>query len=394
MDKIDDKQPLTKSYSFTIQQRLPWSSMLELAYVGNQSENLLNTAGGEGYNVNLVPKGAMLSSNNGGVDPNGLVANNFRPFKLYSNINLATNNLYANYNSLQTTWARAKGRYTLNANYAFAKALGFNNATLDSFNLRNNYTVQSSNRTHIFNFAYSVELGNPVKNNKLAGGLANGWQISGIMQLQSGVNLTGNRGQNFGMNLNSYKIPGTTFNVSNTSLLGTTNIQLNPAVDLRSEGESRTPPVPQSKLLLLPDADRPERFHHAACDLRARILQRGPGHFQELPDQREDEAAVQGQRVQFPEPPALVLQRQCEPDPGVQRRHRSDQHAELRHSDPEERTPRNTACSEVYVLSIVGQARYARRLSHLFQGFVHRQELIGRRTLEFLPYPAGPADFH
>ena len=30
------------------------------------------------------------------------------------------------------------------------------------------------------------------------------------------------------MNLNSYKIPGTTFNVSNTSLLGTPNIQLTP----------------------------------------------------------------------------------------------------------------------------------------------------------------------
>jgi hypothetical protein len=228
VDKTDDKQPLTKSYSFTIEQRLPWSSMLELAYVGNQSSNLLNTAGGQGYNVNLVPIGAMLSSNNGGVDPNGLTANNFRPIKAYSNINLATNNAYANYNSLQTTWARSRGHYTLSANYAFAKALGFNNVALDSFNLRNNYSVQSSNRTHIFNLAYSIELGNPVKGNKLAGGLANGWQISGITQVQSGVNLTGQRGQNFGMNLNSYKIPGTTFNVSGTSLLGTPNIQLNP----------------------------------------------------------------------------------------------------------------------------------------------------------------------
>src|ERR1022692_307606 len=228
VDKTDDKQPLTKSYSFTIEQRLPWSSMLEMAYVGNQSSSLLNTAGGQGYNVNLVPIGAMLSSNNGGVDPNGLTANNFRPIKAYSNINLATNNQHANYNPLQTTWARSRGHYTLSANYAFAKALGFNNVALDSFNLRNNYTVQLSNRTHIFNLAYSIELGNPVKGNKLAGGLANGWQISGITQVQSGVNLTGQRGQNFGLNLNSYKIPGTTFNVSGTSLLGTPNIQLNP----------------------------------------------------------------------------------------------------------------------------------------------------------------------
>jgi len=43
-------------------------------------------------------------------------------------------------------------------------------------------------------------------------------------------NLTGLSGQNFGMNLNSYKIPGTQFNVSNASLLGTTDIQLNPVL--------------------------------------------------------------------------------------------------------------------------------------------------------------------
>jgi Carboxypeptidase regulatory-like domain len=229
VDKLDDRQPLTKSYSFTIQQRLPWSSMLEVAYVGNQSTDLLNTSGGQGANVNLVPLGAMLSSNNGGVDPNGLTANNFRPIKAYSNINLATNNVYANYNSMQVTWARTKGRYILSMNYAFAKAMGFVNPSLDSFNFANNYTVQASDRRHIFNLAYSVELGNPVRN-KLAGGVLNGWQFSGVTQVQSGANLTGNRGENFGLNLNGYKVPGTTFNVSNASLLGTPNIQLQPLV--------------------------------------------------------------------------------------------------------------------------------------------------------------------
>jgi len=103
-----------------------------------------------------------------------------------------------------------------------------NNAQSDPFNLGANYGVQPGNRTHIFNAAYSFELGSPT-HDKILGGFVNGWQLSGITQLQSGVNLTGNSsGQNFGMTLNSYKIPGTTFNVTNESLLGTNAVQLNP----------------------------------------------------------------------------------------------------------------------------------------------------------------------
>jgi len=105
--------------------------------------------------------------------------------------------------------------------------MGIVNPALDSFNLNNDYGVQPANRTHIFNAAYSVELGN-FTHNKIGGGFINGWQFSGLTQLQSGANLSGLSGQNFGMNTNNSKIPGTTFNISNVSLLGTPNIQLNP----------------------------------------------------------------------------------------------------------------------------------------------------------------------
>src|ERR1022692_3024949 len=228
VDKTDDKQPYTDSFSFTVSQRLPWSSLLEAAYVGNRSKSLPNSSGA-GSNINLVPVGAMLSSKNGGVDPNSLTANNFRPLQGFSDLGLATNNTYASYNALQVTWVRTKGRYTINMNYAFGKAMGIVNPALDSFNLANDYGVQPANRTHIFNAAYSIELGNPARD-KIVGGFVNGWQLSGITQLESGPNLTGIQGQAFGMNTNGYKIPGTTFNVSNVALLGTPNIQLNPVL--------------------------------------------------------------------------------------------------------------------------------------------------------------------
>ncbi|MGO9255063.1 MAG: carboxypeptidase regulatory-like domain-containing protein [Bryobacteraceae bacterium] len=235
VDSKDNNQPYTDSYNVTVSQRTPWSGLLEVAYVGNRSRDLLLNGNGPGSNFNTVPFGAMLSSKNGGVDPNTLTANNFRPIPSLGDVYQATNNLYSNYNALQVTWVRTKGRYTLNMNYTYGKAMGIVNPGLDQYNLNNDYGVQPSNRPQIFNAAYSIELGSPVKGNKLAGGLVNGWQLSGITQLQSGVNLPGNSGQNFGMGLNGLIVPGsisatnpTGYIISNVSLLGTSDIQLNP----------------------------------------------------------------------------------------------------------------------------------------------------------------------
>jgi hypothetical protein len=105
--------------------------------------------------------------------------------------------------------------------------MGIVSTTLDQYNLRNDYGVQQGNRTHIFNAAYSIELPNFTKN-RAGGYVVNGWQFTGITQIQSGANLSGFSGQNFGMNLNGATIPGTTYNISNVSILGTNDIQLNP----------------------------------------------------------------------------------------------------------------------------------------------------------------------
>jgi hypothetical protein len=240
VDSKDDRQAYTDSYSFTVSRRLPWSSLFEIAYVGNQTRDIPSSGNGGSLgfstkNINLVPVGALLSSNNGGKDPNNLDPNKFRPLLGFSDLYLATNNGWANYNALQTTFVRTHGRYTINLNYTYGKALGIvaasNTGVLsDQFNLNNNYGVLPANRTHIFNAAYSVELGSFTRN-KIGGGVINGWQFSGITQFESGANLTGfSNNQNFNLNLNGYKIPGTTFNVSSASLLGTNDIQLNPVL--------------------------------------------------------------------------------------------------------------------------------------------------------------------
>jgi hypothetical protein len=229
LNATDDRTPYTDSYSFTLSRRLPWSSLLEVAYVGNRSRNQPNS--GPGTNINAVPVGALLNqrdSNGNLIDPATVTQSQFRQYPIWGDLTVMDHTQYANYNALQTTWLRSKGRYNINANYTYGKAMGIV-GNLDGFHVEPNYGVQAGDRRHIFNAAYSIELGNFTKR-RIAGRFVNGWQLSGIAQLQSGANLTANAGngawnEQFNANTTSQG-----FNISNLSILGTPSIQLNPYI--------------------------------------------------------------------------------------------------------------------------------------------------------------------
>ena len=204
VDSRDDKQPYTDSWSVTIDQTTPWQGLMELAYVGNRSRDLQNTYGGAGSNINMVPAGAMFSA----ADPGDANSNNYRPLNDpttgngYGDVNLATNNLYSNYNGLQVSWARHGGLYTIQTNYTWQKALGIVLPTVDPFNLAANYGILPTDRRHLFNAAYSLDLGSKVHVNHLVNGAVNGWQLSGVTQIESGSELTYGGGYNANTNYN------------------------------------------------------------------------------------------------------------------------------------------------------------------------------------------------
>jgi hypothetical protein len=255
VDGTDSKAGYTDNWNVTVSRQLPWSSIGEISYIGNRSEDLASqgNGGSEGFNtlnINPIPLGSMLASNNGGADPNLLNTANFYPIQGYSDLYVATHNAHSNYNALQAIWARTKGRYSINLNYTFSKAegvVGFFN----QFNVNDNVGVLPNSRKQLFNAAYSVEL--PKADvNKFVGGAINGWQVTGILQLESGPNLSGYQGENFGMsytgvngaNGNQAVLPVTGVDcsnpndpniaechaISNLSLLGTPEIQLNPVL--------------------------------------------------------------------------------------------------------------------------------------------------------------------
>jgi hypothetical protein len=190
VDRNSDLSPYSDSYSATISQRTGWRGVLELSYVGNRSRNLINN-GHAGSNINLVPYGAFF--NQPGLNVNDANPDNYRPLRGFQDVSIMTHGLFMDYNSMQVTWNRTSGRFNILMNYTWGKSMGIVNINAadqgDRLNLGNNYGVMPFDRRHIFNAAYSIELGNPVAGNPVLKGLVNGWQLSGITQLQSGQNL-------------------------------------------------------------------------------------------------------------------------------------------------------------------------------------------------------------
>ncbi len=213
----DTVRPVYYTYNATISQRLKWNSLLEVAYVGSNSQNLSNFNQGnpnEAADLNLLPAGALFNSQ---VDvlPSNLYTTSgiasyktaatdyFRPYPFYQHIYALQHNFYSNYNSLQVAWDKSSGLVQFGLNYTFSKdlatAAGYTNQLVDPVNLRNDYNPAPFDRTNVFNSHYLLDLGKRYRgDSRLLSQVSNGWQVSGISTWMSGQNLPAGEGENFG----------------------------------------------------------------------------------------------------------------------------------------------------------------------------------------------------
>ena len=126
-------------------------------------------------------------------------------------------------------------------NYTFSKALGIrgeNGAAVgDPTVLQNNYGTLPNNRKNIFNIAYVYAVPKIAMSNGFAKAMVNGWQVSGIVQYQSGVNLQAAVNSNF--NYTGFIPAGTTFmgqtlevpiQAGNQNTIGSADITLMPTL--------------------------------------------------------------------------------------------------------------------------------------------------------------------
>jgi hypothetical protein len=235
MDPKNDEQPLVTSYSLTVDQQLPAKFRMELSYVGNHSDFLQGTA-----NINAVPLGALFSATCNTGDTG--CQQTFRPYSRYQNVTGSVTAGKQQFDSLQASLHRNVGFVTLQANYTWSKALGnawnLNNGTLTGtlpdYGAHYLWGISPIDRAQAFSVAYVFNIPNAQSGSKFVKGLANGWQISGITQIESGAQLTNQSGSG-GLNFNLSQTG------SNISLLGTPDITLyplitcNPAVGLKKD---------------------------------------------------------------------------------------------------------------------------------------------------------------
>ena len=192
------KWPKTYSYSVSLARRIPFDQIVEASYVGTKGRDLVSRR-----NLNPVPLGSLLSGSVGGIDlsnPVNRVAidaslvNQRRPYPTLSTITDWSFEGESDYNSLQVTLSRQSSR---NLQYFVAYTLGRTKGTtsgngeygsIDPFDPSRSYGVLPEDRTHVLNVSWNAFLPDAVKDgNPLLKGLVNGWQLSGISTLASGV---------------------------------------------------------------------------------------------------------------------------------------------------------------------------------------------------------------
>lgn len=219
------KVPTIYSYSLTFQQDLGWGTMLDIAYVGNQSRHL-----SQKYNLNAIPYGTTFLASS--QDPakygshvvapetwipqqykdaglqymgdNAYDSEFLRKYQGYNDIEYWNWDGDANYNSLQISVNKRMGKaLNFGAAYTRSKALATSSSDGQWTNIINpkeyNYTLASWDRPNVLAINYDYNLPKFSKflgNSKVVSYLLDGFQYEGIGQFLSGPPAT--VGGNFG----------------------------------------------------------------------------------------------------------------------------------------------------------------------------------------------------
>jgi hypothetical protein len=209
------KDPYMQHWSFEVQHQFgsTGKTLLSVGYYGSKGTHLIGA-----YELDEIAPGVALGSRcatgtntlqtagvvtvpcqtagtyfggTGGVA--SAILDQIRPYRGYRSINIITPQFNSNYNSLQVlAQRRFSGSSQINVAYTWAKNLTDNqndrsNAPMNSYNIRIDRGRATLDRRHIFTANYVYELPFFSQRHDLAGNVLGGWQISGIITMQTGL---------------------------------------------------------------------------------------------------------------------------------------------------------------------------------------------------------------
>jgi carboxypeptidase family protein len=190
-DPTDNNQPQTYEWNFTLEQNVGLKTVVSASYVGNVSRHLYRQ-----QDANVIQPGAMWVPGTTDCCLNGDTNTpDFRPYKPFGRISWSTHSDTANYNSLQVLVRRnvSKG-LTLLGSYTWSKTLGYTNSfqgVTDPFDSHRSYGLLPWDYANILNLSYIYQIPNSAEkyfgNNKLAKGVFDNWQYSGIWHFTGGA---------------------------------------------------------------------------------------------------------------------------------------------------------------------------------------------------------------
>ena len=185
------KLPSNTQWNFSIQQALPFNSVVEVAYVGS----------------NLKNQPRSISANSPGLEAaqavslGGVSIERMRPFPQYTNFNAVLYDATGSYHSFQTNFSRrfAKG-FSMDASFTWSKNIDSSSGFGDSHQMPWRYPeiergVSALDRPFMANVGWIWELpfgkGRQfLSNSRVASALLGGWNVNGIFSVSDGTPLT------------------------------------------------------------------------------------------------------------------------------------------------------------------------------------------------------------
>ena len=188
------KLPYTEQWSLDVEHHFPHDFLLDVGYYGSEGHHLIGIV-----DINQPAPGAYLAaglptptnSNSTAVQQLNFV----RPFKGFGAINVSSTAFNSNYHSLQASLQkRLKGGSLVSFNYTWSHALTNSQTDFstpqDNTNIHGDYGPAQFDRRHIFNANFVWMIPWLKAQQGWVGHTFGGWELSGIVTMESGLPLT------------------------------------------------------------------------------------------------------------------------------------------------------------------------------------------------------------